>query len=124
MTIGLQRQVAKRGATLPGTDAGEAAVYATRVGNPALFGGLALLTALVVLLDLRTGEELRLIPLLVVVPALVSVFGTIRQTVGVATWTMIVVVCSRLVTGGTFWDITSSIVFTVLACFLGSAPAR
>ncbi|MFG2629501.1 PP2C family protein-serine/threonine phosphatase [Streptomyces sp. NPDC048473] len=115
MTIGLQRRVE----TLPGTDAGEAAVFAPRVGNGALFGGLALLTALVGILDIRTGDELRLVPLLVVVPALVSVFGTIRQTVGVATCIMTVVVCSRLVTGGTFWDITSSVAFTVLACFLG-----
>ncbi|MER5357443.1 PP2C family protein-serine/threonine phosphatase [Streptomyces sp. NPDC002785] len=119
MTIGLQRQVATRGATLPGTDAGEEAVFAPRIGNGALFGGLALLTVLVGILDIRTGDELRLIPLLVVVPALVSVFGTIRQTVGVATWIMTVVVCSRLVTGGTFWDVTSSVAFTVLACFLG-----
>ncbi|MFF1916856.1 PP2C family protein-serine/threonine phosphatase [Streptomyces sp. NPDC058239] len=120
MTIGLQHRAATRGATmLPGTDAGEAAVFAPRIGNGALFGGLALLTALVGFLDIRTGDELRLIPLLVVVPALVSVFGTIRQTVGVATSVMTVVVCSRLVTGGTFWDITSSVAFTVLACFLG-----
>ncbi|MFD4945562.1 PP2C family protein-serine/threonine phosphatase [Streptomyces sp. NPDC058409] len=120
MTIGLQHRAATRGAMmLPGTDAGEAAVFAPRIGNGALFGGLALLTALVGFLDIRTGDELRLIPLLVVVPALVSVFGTIRQTVGVATSVMTVVVCSRLVTGGTFWDITSSVAFTVLACFLG-----
>ncbi|MFJ1697107.1 PP2C family protein-serine/threonine phosphatase [Streptomyces sp. NPDC088252] len=108
-----------RGATLPHTDAGEAAVFASRVGNGALFGGLALLTVLVGALDIRTGDEMHLVPLLVVVPALVSVFGTIRQTVGVATWIMIVAVCSRLVTGGTFWSITSSVVFTALACFLG-----
>ncbi|MFD4856057.1 PP2C family protein-serine/threonine phosphatase [Streptomyces atratus] len=119
MTIGLQQRAATRGAALPGTDAGEEAVFAPRIGNGALFGGLALLTVLVAVLDVRTGDELRLIPLLVVVPALVSVFGTIRQTVGVATWIMTVVVCSRLVTGGTFWDITSSVAFTVLACFLG-----
>ncbi|MFE7401268.1 PP2C family protein-serine/threonine phosphatase [Streptomyces sp. NPDC057557] len=119
MTIGLQHRAATRGATLPGTDAGEEAVFAPRIGNGALFGGLALLTVLVAVLDIRTGDELRLIPLLVVVPALVSVFGTIRQTVGVATSIMTVVVCSRLVTGGTFWDVTSSVAFTVLACFLG-----
>ncbi|MFE4333770.1 PP2C family protein-serine/threonine phosphatase [Streptomyces sp. NPDC056831] len=119
MTIGLRHRAATRGATLPGTDAGEAAVFAPRIGNGALFGGLALLTALVGILDVWTGDELRLLPLLVVVPALVSVFGTIRQTVGVATSITTVVVFSRLVNGGTFWDITSSVAFTVLACFLG-----
>jgi hypothetical protein len=119
VTIGLQRLLAARGATLPVTDAGEAAVRAPRVGNRALFGGLALLTALVVVLDFRTGEDLRLVPLLVVVPALVSVFGTIRQTVGVSTLIMIVVVGSHLTTDGTFWDVTTGIVVTVLACCLG-----
>ncbi|WP_406739678.1 PP2C family protein-serine/threonine phosphatase [Streptomyces atratus] len=119
MTIGLQRRGATRGAALPGADAGEAAVHAPRVGNPALFGGLVLLTALVVLLDVRTGEDLRLVPLLVVVPALVSVFGTIRQTVGVSTLIMIVVVGSHLVSGGTFWDVATGVIVTVLACCLG-----
>ncbi|MFF2960089.1 PP2C family protein-serine/threonine phosphatase [Streptomyces sp. NPDC057963] len=119
MTIGRRYRTATRGATLPATDAGEAAVFAPRVGNGALFGGLALLTALVGALDIRTGDEMRLVPLMVVVPALVSVFGTIRQTVGVASWVMTVVVCSRLMSGGTFWDVTSSVAFTVLACFLG-----
>ncbi|MET9660736.1 PP2C family protein-serine/threonine phosphatase [Streptomyces sp. NPDC006510] len=121
MTIGLRRRLATRGATLPGPDAGEAAARAPRVGNLALFGGLALLTAVVVLLDLRTGEDLSLVPLLVVVPALVSVFGTVRQTVGVSTLIMIVVVGSHLMTDGTFWDIATGVVFTVLACLLGIA---
>ncbi|MGY3062259.1 hypothetical protein ACVWZD_006557 [Streptomyces sp. TE3672] len=120
MTIGLQRRRVTRGATLPGTtDPGEAAVGRQRVGNPALFGGLALLTALVGLLDFRTGEDLHLIPLLVVIPALVSVFGTVRQTIGVASWVTVVVACSRMVDGGTFWDTMTSVAFTVLACFLG-----
>ncbi|MER6101541.1 PP2C family protein-serine/threonine phosphatase [Streptomyces sp. NPDC001832] len=117
--MGLQRQVETRGATLPGTDAGEAAVFAPRIGNGALFGGLALLTVLFIILDTWTGDELRVVPLLVVVPALVSVFGTIRQTVGVATWITTVVVCSRLATGGTFWDVATNVAFTVVACFLG-----
>lgn len=119
MTLGLQHLSTTRDAALTGTEAGEAAVRAPRVGNPALFGGVALLTAVIVLLDIWSGDELRIVPLLVVVPALVSVFGTIRQTVGVASWIMVVAVISRLVTGGTFWDITSSVVFTVLASFLG-----
>lgn len=119
MTIGLLRRPATRRVPLPGTDAVEAAVRAPRVGNGALFGGLALLTVVIGGLDLLSGDDLRLVPLLVVVPALVSVFGTIAQTVGVASWVMVVAVVSRLVAGGTFWDIVSSIVFTVLACLLG-----
>ncbi|MGW9130274.1 PP2C family protein-serine/threonine phosphatase [Streptomyces sp. NPDC055681] len=119
MTIGLQRSAAVRSAAPPVTDAGEAEASAARVGNAALFGGLALLTALIVVLDIMTGNDLRIVPLLVVVPAFVSVFGTIRQTVGVATWIMVVVVSSRLVSGGSFWDLASGVVFTVLACGLG-----
>nr|WSW70940.1 serine/threonine-protein phosphatase [Streptomyces sp. NBC_00995] len=119
MTFGLQQLAPTRGAWRTGTEPGEPAGGAQRVGNRALFGGLVLLTAVIVLLDTWSGDELRIVPLLVVVPALVSVFATIRQTVGVASWIMVVAVTSRLVTGGTFWDITSSVVFTVLACFLG-----
>ncbi|MDF6040624.1 serine/threonine-protein phosphatase [Streptomyces sp. JH14] len=118
MTIGLQRSATESRAALPGACA-EAEASAPRVGNTALFGGLVLLTFAIVVLDMKTGEGLRLVPLLVVVPALVSVFGTIRQTVGVAAWIMAVVVASRLVSGGTFWDLASGVGFTVLACGLG-----
>ncbi|MFE2093416.1 PP2C family protein-serine/threonine phosphatase [Streptomyces sp. NPDC059460] len=113
MTIGDQR------AAVVGTDPGEAAVSAPRVGDAVLFGGLLLLTAMIVFLDVRTGEDLRVVPLLVVVPALVSVFGTVRQTGYTAAWIMAVVVTSRLVSGGTFWDVAVSVGFTVLACVLG-----
>ncbi|MFK0098017.1 PP2C family protein-serine/threonine phosphatase [Streptomyces sp. NPDC091040] len=118
MTIGLLSRPAPR-VTLPGTDLGEAAVRAPRVGNGVLFGALALLTAAIVCLDVLTGQDLRLVPLLVVVPAFVSVFGTIAQTTGVAAFVMVVAVASRLSAGGSNWDIASSVVFTVLACLLG-----
>ncbi|MFE6664680.1 PP2C family protein-serine/threonine phosphatase [Streptomyces sp. NPDC057697] len=119
MTNGLRTQLAARGAGLPGAEAGEAAVHAPRVGNRVLFGGLALLMVVVVLLDLWTGEDLRLVPLLVVVPALVSVFGTIRQTVGVSVLIMIIVVGSHLATDGTLGDVVTGAAFTVLVCCLG-----
>ncbi|MEW2491211.1 PP2C family protein-serine/threonine phosphatase [Streptomyces sp. NPDC048411] len=119
MTIGHERAAVERSAAVPGTDAGEAAVFAPRVGDGMLFGGLFLLTAVVLILDVRTGEDLRVVPLLVVVPALVSVFGTMRQTVYTAAWIMAVVVTSRLVSGGTFWDLFVGVGFTVLACVLG-----
>ncbi|WP_405757051.1 serine/threonine-protein phosphatase [Streptomyces sp. NBC_01420] len=118
MTLGFLNRPEPRVA-LPGTEAWEAAVRAPRVGNGVLFGALALLTALIVGLDVLSGQDLRLVPLLVVVPAFVSVFGTISQTVGVACFVMAVTVGSRLVAGGTFWDVASSVVFTFLACLLG-----
>lgn len=119
MTFGLDGPVTTRGAGLAGTDAGEAAARARRVGDLPLFAGLTLFTAVVVLLDVLTGEDLRLIPLLVVVPALVSVFGTMRQTVVSAGWITAVVVLALLGAGGTFWDVASGVGFTVLACALG-----
>ncbi|WP_335933175.1 PP2C family protein-serine/threonine phosphatase [Streptomyces sp. PTD5-9] len=117
--MSIRLRTAARATALPGTDPGERAVFAPRIGNGVLFGGLFLLTALVTLLDVLTGDELRLLPMLVVVPALVSVFGTIPQTAAAATWTTMVVACSRLLTGGGFWDVASGIGFTALACFLG-----
>ncbi|MGW2848778.1 PP2C family protein-serine/threonine phosphatase [Streptomyces sp. NPDC001274] len=119
MRIGLRRLFSVPGAVLPGTDAGEEAVRAPRVRNRVLFGILALLTAVFVLVDVRTAGELRLVPLLVVVPALVSVFGTIRQTAVVSLLIMLVVTGSHLSTGGSRGDVLTGIVFTVLACCLG-----
>ncbi|WP_244318694.1 PP2C family protein-serine/threonine phosphatase [Streptomyces brevispora] len=119
MTIGVERLSTARGAESPVPDAGERAAIAARIGTPTLIGALALLSLIVVSLDVLTGEDLRLIPLLVVVPALVSVFCTVRQTVAAAAWIMPIVVVSRLVSGGAFWDIASGVCFTVLACALG-----
>ncbi|MFD0019653.1 PP2C family protein-serine/threonine phosphatase [Streptomyces sp. NPDC058382] len=119
MTIGVLRPSTTRGAEPSMTDAGERAAAASRIGTPALLGGLALLSLIVVGLDVLTGEDLRLIPLLVVVPALVSVFCTVRQTVVAAAWTMPILVASRLVSGGGFWDIASGLLFSLLACALG-----
>lgn len=119
MTIGLHHRPRTRGVALPGADAGEEAAGAQRIGNGALFAAVSLLTVLVVVLDVISGNDLRIVPLLVVVPALVSVFATVAQTVAVASGIMVVAVVSRLVNGGTFWDVASSIAFTVLACFLG-----
>jgi len=117
VTFGLLSRPAPRVA-LPGTEAGEAAARAPRIGNRALSGGLALLTAVVVSLDVLAGEDLRLVPLLVVAPALVSVFGTIAQTAGAGAWVVGAAVVTRAATGGTAWDVVSSIVFTMLACLL------
>ncbi|MFE7459469.1 PP2C family protein-serine/threonine phosphatase [Streptomyces sp. NPDC057554] len=120
MALGKRRTVRERETVLPGTGTG-AAVSTGRIGSWALAGGLALLSALIVFLDLITGEDLRVVPLLVVVPALASVFCTLRQTVWVAVWITVVVVASGLGGDGTFWDFVFGIGFTVLACALGVA---
>ncbi len=102
-------------------DASIAAVSQGRIGNWALVGGLTLLTLLVVLLDVRTGNDLRVVPLLVVVPALASVYCSLRQTIWVAVWITTVVVGFRAGADGTFWDFVFGIGFAVLACALGVA---
>ncbi|TRV78024.1 serine/threonine-protein phosphatase [Streptomyces sp. 130] len=120
MTFGLLSRPAPRVA-LPGTDAGEAAARAPRIGNGVLSGGLALLTAVIVSLDVLAGNDLRLVPLLVVAPALVSVFGTVGQTAVAGAWVTGAAVVTRAATGGTTWDVVSSIVFTLFACLLSVA---
>ncbi|OLO34930.1 serine/threonine protein phosphatase [Streptomyces sp. MNU77] len=110
-----------RDAAAPGVDAGVAAVSQSRIGNWALVGGLALLTVLVVLLDVSTGNDLRVVPLLVVVPALASVYCSLRQTIWIAVWITTVVVGFRAGADGTFWDFVFGIGFAVLACALGVA---
>ncbi|XUZ25261.1 PP2C family protein-serine/threonine phosphatase [Streptomyces sp. RMIT01] len=116
-----QRGVRHRGGALPGPDASIAAASRGRIGNGALSGGLALLTLLVVLLDNTTGNDLRVVPLLVVVPALASVYCSLRQTIWVAVWITTVVVGFRAGADGTFWDFVFGIGFAVLACALGVA---
>ncbi|MEV1047815.1 PP2C family protein-serine/threonine phosphatase [Streptomyces sp. NPDC049916] len=103
------------------SDPGVVAASAGRIGNGPLLAGLALLTALVVFLDVTTGNDLRVVPLLVVVPALASVYCTLRQTIWVAVWITIVVVGFRAGADGTFWDFVFGIGFAVLACALGVA---
>ncbi|WP_326707333.1 PP2C family protein-serine/threonine phosphatase [Streptomyces cyaneofuscatus] len=120
MSLGKGRRAPGRKMVLPGTDAGTTAATG-RIGNWALAGLVLLLSVLIVLLDVVTGEDLRVVPLLVVVPALASVFCSLRQTVWVAVWITVVVVGSGLGGDGTFWDFVFGIGFTVLACALGVA---
>lgn len=116
-----QSEVRHRSGAAAGPDAGIEAMSRSRIGNGALVCGLALLTALVVFLDATTGNDLRVVPLLVVVPALASVYCSLRQTVWVAVWITAVVVGFRVGADGTFWDFVFGIGFAVLACALGVA---
>ncbi|WP_405896414.1 serine/threonine-protein phosphatase [Streptomyces sp. NBC_00727] len=118
MTFGLLSRPTPRLAP-PGTEGGKTAELAPRIGNRTLSGGLALLTAVIVGLDVLAGDDLRLVPLLVVAPALVSVFGTVAQTAVAGAWVTGAAVVTRAATGGTAWDVVTSIVFTTFACLLG-----
>ncbi|MEV3933382.1 PP2C family protein-serine/threonine phosphatase [Streptomyces sp. NPDC049944] len=119
MVMGLRRPSAPPREPLPGADPAETVAGDTRIGSWALALWVLLLTAAVVLLDVFTGTELPLIPLMVVLPALASVFCTVRQTTGVAVWVTLVVVGSRIALTGAFWDVAFLIGFTALACGLG-----
>ncbi|WP_405808646.1 serine/threonine-protein phosphatase [Streptomyces sp. NBC_01520] len=118
MAMGFRRPAASR-TPLPGTDPEVEAAGAPRIGNRALALWLFLLTAAVVLLDALTGDDLPVVPLLVVMPALASVFCTVRQTVCVAVWVTLVVVGSRVPQTGAFWDVAFLIGFAVIASGLG-----
>ncbi|MFE7749693.1 PP2C family protein-serine/threonine phosphatase [Streptomyces sp. NPDC057428] len=119
MVRGLRRPSAARTPPLPGTDPEERAAGASRIGNWALALWLILLTTAVVLIDAFTGQELPVIPLLVVLPALASVFCSVRQTSAVAVWVTLVVVSSRVASTGAFWDVVFLVGFTALASGLG-----
>ncbi|MGP3750392.1 MULTISPECIES: PP2C family protein-serine/threonine phosphatase [unclassified Streptomyces] len=119
MVMGLRRPSAAPSVPLPGTDQAEVSAGAARIGNWALALWLLLLTAVVVVLDALTGNDLPLIPLLVVLPALASVFCTVRQTTAVAVWVTLVVVGSRIASTGAFWDVVFLIGFAALASALG-----
>ncbi|MBL1290998.1 serine/threonine-protein phosphatase [Streptomyces sp. For3] len=117
--MGLRRPSAAPSVPLPGTDQAEISAGASRIGNWALALWLLLLTAVVVVLDALTGNDLPVIPLLVVLPALASVFCTVRQTTAVAAWVTLVVVGSRIASTGAFWDVVFLIGFSALASALG-----
>lgn len=117
--MGLRRPSAAPSVPLPGTDQAEISAGASRIGNWALALWLLLLTAMVVVLDALTGNDLPVIPLLVVLPALASVFCTVRQTTAVAAWVTLVVVGSRIASTGAFWDVVFLIGFSALASALG-----
>ncbi|MEU8772086.1 SpoIIE family protein phosphatase [Streptomyces sp. SID4928] len=115
-----QKWSGPRSGAAPGAD-GVGAASRSRIGNWALVGGLSLLTVFVVFLDISTGNDLRVVPLLVVVPALASVYCSLRQTIWIAVWITTVVVGFRAGADGTFWDFVFGIGFAVLACALGVA---
>nr|WP_203184406.1 PP2C family protein-serine/threonine phosphatase [Streptomyces pratensis] len=117
--MGLRRPSAARRPPLPGADPEETAAGEARVGNWALALWVVLLTVVVVVLDALAGNDLPLVPLTVVLPALASVFCTVRQTAAVAVWVTLVVVGSRIASAGPFWDVVSLIGFTALASALG-----
>ncbi|MEV6308788.1 PP2C family protein-serine/threonine phosphatase [Streptomyces sp. NPDC051840] len=121
MVMGLRRPSASRGAPLPGADPSETAAGEPRIGTMQLVLSVLVLTAGVVLLDAFTGSGLSLIPLMIVLPALASVFCTVRQTTVVAVWVTLVVVGSQLASTAAFWDVFLLLGFTALACGLGVA---
>ncbi|MEV5501215.1 PP2C family protein-serine/threonine phosphatase [Nonomuraea fuscirosea] len=85
-----------------------------RLRAPVFFVGLVLVTLVIVVLDLTTGTAVRLFPLLIFLPAIVSGLGAVWQTAVASVW----VVCVEVVTGaylrGAWDDIALAAGFTAL----------
>ncbi|MFI7611915.1 PP2C family protein-serine/threonine phosphatase [Nonomuraea terrae] len=60
-----------------------------RLSAPAFVVGSVLITAAVLTLDLTTGPVVRLFPLLIFLPAIVSGLGTVRQTIIASAWVVL-----------------------------------
>ncbi|GAA3651047.1 PP2C family serine/threonine-protein phosphatase [Nonomuraea antimicrobica] len=56
--------------------------------------GLVVVTFVIVALDVITGTALRLFPLLIFLPAIVSALGAVWQTVVASAWVLVVEVCT------------------------------
>ncbi|GAA3604588.1 PP2C family serine/threonine-protein phosphatase [Nonomuraea rosea] len=62
-----------------------------RISAPVFVAGLVLVTAVVITLDVVTGTAVRLFPLLIFLPAIVSGLGTVRQTAIASVWVVLAV---------------------------------
>ncbi|MEV0391074.1 PP2C family protein-serine/threonine phosphatase [Nonomuraea sp. NPDC050643] len=77
----------RRGVTLPGAGRGG---VTSRLRTPVFWAGLILVTAVVAALDVTTGTAVRLWPLLIFLPAIVSGLGTVWQTIVASAWVVLV----------------------------------
>lgn len=87
--------------------------------------GLLLVTSVVIAIDLTsTGPAVRLFPLLIFLPAIVSGLGTVRQTVIASVWVVLVEVAIIQFLGGTPDDSLLATSFTALFGTLSVAGCR
>ncbi|SDL01314.1 PP2C family protein-serine/threonine phosphatase [Nonomuraea jiangxiensis] len=81
---------------------------------PVFILGLIVVSVVVVALDLRTGSAIRLFPLLIFLPAVVSGLGSVRQTAIASAWVVVVVACTVAYVGRQWDDNMLATGFTAL----------
>ncbi|TMR31813.1 serine/threonine-protein phosphatase [Nonomuraea zeae] len=84
------------------------------IDAPLFVVGLVLVTAVVVALDVITGTAVRLFPLLIFLPAIVSGLGTVRQTAVASVWVFVVVIVTTAYLGGRTSDLLLAGGFTAM----------
>jgi len=80
----------------------------------AFLAGVGGITAIVVTLDLLTGTAVRLFPLLIFLPAIVSGLGSVRQTVVASVWVVLVEVATGVLVGSHPNDVLLATAFAVV----------
>ncbi len=92
--------------------------------TPLFLAGLAFVTAVVIVLDVSTGTAVRLYPLLIFLPAIVSGLGAVWQTAVAAVWVLVVEVGTAIYLRGEPDDILLAAGFTGLFGLLSVAGCR
>ncbi|MFB4280120.1 PP2C family protein-serine/threonine phosphatase [Nonomuraea sp. MTCD27] len=82
--------------------------------TPVFVAGLLLVTGVVIALDVTTGTAVRLFPLLIFLPAIVSGLGEVWQTVVASVWVVVVEVITGIHLRGETDDILLATGFTAL----------
>ncbi|TDD10871.1 serine/threonine-protein phosphatase [Nonomuraea deserti] len=95
-----------------------------RLPTPAYVAGLLLVTAAVVALDVVTGTAVRLFPLLIFLPAIISGLGSVRQTIGASAWVLLVVAGTTSFLGAELDDSLMAGGFTALFGVLSVVGCR
>ncbi|MEO3791985.1 PP2C family protein-serine/threonine phosphatase [Nonomuraea sp. B10E15] len=95
-----------------------------RIPTPAFAAGVLLVTAVVIGLDLVTGTAVRLFPLLIFLPAIVSGLGTVRQTAAASAWVLLVVAGTTYFLGAELDDNLIAAGFTALFGVLSVVGCR
>ncbi|GAA3094439.1 PP2C family protein-serine/threonine phosphatase [Nonomuraea salmonea] len=82
--------------------------------TPLFLAGLFLVTAVVIALDLTTGTAIRLYPLLIFLPAIVSGLGDVKQTIAASVWVVLVEVGTGAYLGAQVDDLLLAAGFTTI----------
>ncbi|GAA1667407.1 PP2C family serine/threonine-protein phosphatase [Nonomuraea maheshkhaliensis] len=85
-----------------------------RLRAPVFFVGLILVSAVIVALDLTSGTAVRLFPLLIFLPAIISGLGAVWQTAVASVWVVVVEVAAGAYLHGAWDDIALAAGFAAL----------